>query len=165
MRAEPEFEEAFDRLWPRCYRLARRMTGNREAAEDIAAEAMARLYAHWPRVAGLDWQDAWALRVTTNLAVDSARKLSPPLGVEYSVDGEDAVVIRLALAAALHALPERQRDAIVLRYLTDLDEASVALALGVSPGTVKSHLHRGMAALRLRLGDELEETYLAPHTL
>jgi RNA polymerase sigma-70 factor (sigma-E family) len=165
MRAEPEFEEAFDRLWPSCFRLARRMTGNREAAEDIAAEAMARLYAHWHRIGPLEWKDAWAMRVTTNLAIDTARRLPPPLAAERSVESEDAAVVRLALAAALRALPARQRDAVVLRYLTDLDEASVAEALGVSPGTVKSHLHRGIDALRRSLGDDLEETYLAPHAL
>ena len=161
MGAEPDFEEAFDRLWPRCYRLARRMTGNREAAEDIAAEAMARLYARWRRVGNLEWKDAWVLRVTTNLAIDAHRRSTPPPGHERTFNEEDAIVVRIALVEALRALPERQRDAVVLRYLTDLDEADVARALHISPGTVKSHLHRGISTLRRRLGDDLEEIYLA----
>lgn len=161
LRTDQTFEEAFDRLWPRCFRLARRITGNRESAEDIAADAMARLYAHWRRVSQLPWQDAWAYRVTTNLAIDATRRLSLSLDAEASVTPEDTTVVRLALAAALRALPARQRDAVTLRYLSDLNEADVANVLGLAPGTVKSHLHRGMKALRARLGDDLEETYLA----
>src|SRR5205085_12133247 len=98
------------------------MTGNREAAEDIAAEAMARLYARWRRVGNLEWKEAWVLRVTTNLAIDAHRRSTPPLGHERTFNEEDAIVVRIALVEALRALPERQRDAVVLRYLTDLDE-------------------------------------------
>ena len=107
MGAEPDFEEAFDRLWPRCYRLARHMTGNREAAEDIAAEAMARLYARWRRVGNLEWKEAWVLRVTTNLAIDAHRRSTPRLGHERTFNEEDAIVVRIALVEALRALPER----------------------------------------------------------
>jgi RNA polymerase sigma factor (sigma-70 family) len=59
---------------------------------------------------------------------------------------------------ALQALPRRQREAIALRYLADLSERDVSVALGVSRGSVKTHLHRGMVGLRSALGpaDDLE---------
>ena len=52
---------------------------------------------------------------------------------------------------ALRALPQRQREVLVLRYYADLSEAQIADAMGISTGAVKSHASRGMAALRHRL--------------
>jgi len=66
----------------------------------------------------------------------------------------DAAVLRVALVHALRRLSSRQRDAIVLRYLADLPEHEVALALGISDGSVKTHLHRGLARLRTALGPD-----------
>jgi DNA-binding CsgD family transcriptional regulator len=65
---------------------------------------------------------------------------------------DDPTVLRLALAAALRRLPKRQREVIALRYLTDLCEADVALALGIAPATVRTHVHRALVHLRSRLG-------------
>jgi len=61
------------------------------------------------------------------------------------------------MVAALRRLPERQREALVLRYYLDLPEAEIADAMRVSPGSVKTHLHRGLAALAHQLGDHGEE--------
>jgi RNA polymerase sigma factor (sigma-70 family) len=52
---------------------------------------------------------------------------------------------------ALHRLPRRQREVLVLRYYVDLSEAQIAEAIGISRGAVKSHASRGMATLRLNL--------------
>jgi RNA polymerase sigma factor (sigma-70 family) len=57
------------------------------------------------------------------------------------------------VVAALRRLPLRQREALVLRYYLDLPEAEMAAAMGVSPGSVKTHLHRGLAALARLLED------------
>ena len=57
------------------------------------------------------------------------------------------------MAGALAALPRQQRAVLVLRYLEDLPEAEVASLLGCSVGTVKTHAHRGLRALRRSLGD------------
>jgi RNA polymerase sigma factor (sigma-70 family) len=56
--------------------------------------------------------------------------------------------------AALRGLPDRQREAIVLRYYADLSEAEIATAMGISRGAVKSHTARGMTALRTVLEQE-----------
>lgn len=82
------------------------------------------------------------------------------LAPQHSPDEADHVVLRAALAAALVHLPRRQRETIVLRYLCDLPEADVASALGLSAGTVKTHLHRALASLRVSIGTDFEEEYI-----
>lgn len=151
------FESAFDELFPRAFSLARRLLGDAAAAEDVAAEALARAYAQWPRVADLPYRDGWVLRVAANLAVDRLRRRPPVFAPAPVPDALDAVALRLALSAALQALPRRQRQAVSLRYLGDLSDGEVADALGISLGSVKTHVHRGLAALRMSLGRGLEE--------
>ena len=160
MGDEEEFERAFDDLFARALRLAYRILGDRATAEDVAAEALARTYAHWHRLVAAPWRSGWVLRVTTNLAIDVARRRPPPVVPSAGTDVEDTAALRLTLVAALRALPRRQREAVVLRYLTGLDEAEVAGALGISTGSVKTHIHRGLQSLRRRLGGE-EEVPLA----
>ena len=65
-----------------------------------------------------------------------------------------ALIERTAVVAALRALPDRQREAIVLRYYADFSEADIAAAMGISRGAVKSHTARGMTALRSILEQE-----------
>jgi RNA polymerase sigma-70 factor (ECF subfamily) len=156
-----DFEAAFDELFPRAFALSRRVLGDAAAAEDVAAEALARAYARWPRVSGLAYRDGWVLRVAANLAVDRLRKRPPVMAPAPMPDAVEAEALRLALSAALGALPRRQRQAVALRYLGGLSDGEVAQALGISLGSVKTHVHRGLAALRLSLGRGLEE--VVPH--
>jgi RNA polymerase sigma factor (sigma-70 family) len=72
----------------------------------------------------------------------------------------DAVATRLVVVAAVARLPRRQREAIGLRYLGDRSEAETAAAMGVSGGTLKSHLDRARRSLRTSLGDELVKELL-----
>lgn len=155
---EPGFEEAFDRLFPRALRLAGRILGDAAAAEDVASESLARAYARWSDLAWEPWLDGWVLRVATNLALDQARKrqpAAPSMAIEVAMD--ETTVLRMALAAALARLPRRQRQAVALRYLGDLSDKEVAEAMGVSLGSVKTHIHRGLASLRTRVGQGMEE--------
>ncbi len=124
------FEEAFDELFPRAVRLAIRLLGDRAAAEDVAAEAMARAYARWPKVSALPYRDGWLLKVTTNLAIDRLRRRPPEVWPAPAEDFEDGVELRIALNAALLTLAPRQRQALALRYLGGLSDREVALALG-----------------------------------
>jgi RNA polymerase sigma-70 factor (sigma-E family) len=153
---EASFREAFAELFPLAYRVAWRLLGNAAAAEDVAAEALARAFARWPHVRALPYRDAWVLRVAANLSLDALRRRPPQLDPQHARDPSDAAATRLALGAALRALPPRQRDAVVLRYLHGYSEAEVASVLGVAPGTVKTHVRRGLDALRSRLGDDFE---------
>lgn len=162
MRREPSFEDAFNTLYPRAWRAAFRILGERALAEDVAAEALARTFLNWSRVSDLPYRDAWVLRVAINIAIGTTRRREAPLlAIEPSGSVEDTVVMRLALLAAVNGLPRRQREVVALRYLGDLSETEVAGCLGVAPGTVKSHLHRGISTLRAQLGRNFEEAFLA----
>jgi RNA polymerase sigma-70 factor (sigma-E family) len=143
------FEAFFREAFPKAARGVLRLTGDAGLAEDLAAEACARAYAHWPR---LDPPRAigWAIRVATNLAIDQLRRRVPDAALEPAAFDEQ-LVSRIDLAEALRALPERQRQVVVLRYLVDLPEAAVAAHLGLQAGTVKSHTHRALASLRAAL--------------
>ena len=163
-----DFDQFFYSLLPRVTQVSQRLTGNRQAAEDIAAEAFARAYARWPKVSRLPYRDAWVLRVATNLAIDSARRrLAAPSGQRdpEMLDLADVVALRSTLIGALSALSRSQREAVVLRYLIDLPEDEVATALGIRPGTVKSHLHRAVASLREQLANDSKELGYDPHPL
>ena len=69
-----------------------------------------------------------------------------------------AAIDRAHVLVALRTLPQRQREVLVLRYYSDLSEAQIADAMGISTGAVKSHASRGMTALREKLGQRLEQT-------
>lgn len=162
----PEFAEAFHELYPRARRLAYRILGNINEAEDAAAEALTRALVSWRRVGSLPYREAWVLRVTANVAVDARRRrqrAADDLAVGVAGDGrggedEDVTDLRLALAAALAALPRRQREVIALHHLVGLRESEIASCLGVSLGAVKKHGHRGMARLRTALGQDWDST-------
>lgn len=161
---DPAFAALFDAVYPRAVRLGVRMLGSSAAGEDLAAEALARAYARWRSVRRHPAPDAWVLRTATNLAIDELRRRPRPLSAAEPVAGpEDAVALRLALAHALASLSRQQRTIVTLRYLADLSEADVATALSISPGTVKTHLSRGLARLRAELrGPELDALALVP---
>lgn len=152
----PEFEEAFHELYPRARRLAYRILGNASEAEDVAAEALTRALVAWRRIGPLPWREAWVLKVTANVAVDVRRRQRRDAEVEVApvADAEDVTALRMALAAALAALPRRQREVITLHHLVGMREQEIATCLGVSLGSVKKHGHRGMARLRDRLGHD-----------
>jgi len=148
------FNEAFDPLFGRAFRVARRILIDAASAEDVAAETMARAFAHWGKIGRQPWREGWVVRVASNLALDLVRRRTRIVDQAPAEDSaeDDDVAVRLALAEALALLPRRQREVVVLRHLAGLSEAEVALALRVSTGSVKTHLHRGVASLRDRLG-------------
>lgn len=164
------FEDTFRALFPQAKRVAQRVLGRSELAEDAAAEAFARALASWRRVGGLPYREAWILRVTANVAVDMARKRhrrEPTATGDLPYDdrqdrhpADEEVATRLALVAALERLPRRQREVVTLRYLADLSETVVAECLGVAVGTVQQHAHRGVRSLREHLGPHIEEASL-----
>lgn len=154
------FDEFFVRLLPRAVQVARRVTGDPWTAEEVAVEALARAHARWARVEPLAWRDAWVLKVASREALRQVRRQPFQIRPERARDESDVVVLRAALVAALVELPRRQRETIVLRYLCDLPEEEVAAVLGVSAGTVKTHLHRALLALRSKIGTDFEEDYV-----
>ncbi|HEY2264308.1 MAG TPA: sigma-70 family RNA polymerase sigma factor [Streptosporangiaceae bacterium] len=124
--------------------------------EDIAQEAFTRLmrrHLDEPRAA-VGYLRAIVINLTRNRHrhLGVVRRRTPAAVDEAS--SEQAAIVRedhREVIAALAALPARRREAIVLRFWLDLPEREIAAAMGVSPGTVKSHVSRGMAELTVAL--------------
>ncbi len=102
----------------------------------------------------------WLYRVATNAALDEGRRkarrprpVDAPPDTASDASPEDAVGARVDIDAALGALPEEFRVAVILRDLCDLDYAEIATVLGVPAGTVRSRIARGRAALADALGN------------
>lgn len=158
-RADDEFRSYYERLQPRAVAVARRMVGSPATAEDLAAEAFARAYSRWPKVAGHPNPDAWLLRVVGNLCIDHIRREGRQPEVHLDAarsdpSAEDAA-FRVDLVDALTRLSGRQQEVVVMRYIVDLTEEDVASSLGLSTGSVKTHLHRATAKLRDELGADV----------
>ena len=161
---DEEFAAAYPALFSRAMRLAYRMTQDRTLAEDVAAEALARAYSRWSTVQRMEQPEAWVMRVAVNIVIDDSRKTKllrrwmPTLGADRDLapSFDDDVAIRNALVTALATLPKRQREAIALRYLAGLDEDDISRSLQISPSSVRTHVQRGLAALRERLGPAVE---------
>lgn len=157
-QGDDEFREFYERLQPRATSVARRLIGSGAVAEDLAAEGFARAYARWSTVRSHPNPDAWLLRVVGNLAIDHVRHEArrPVLRDDGGrPDGAgEAATLRVDLARALRRLSGRQREVVVMRYLIDLTEEDVAVSLGMSTGSVKTHLHRATTKLRSDLGVE-----------
>lgn len=156
------------RLLPRVLNHAARVLGNRTDAEDVAQEAMLRLW----RAAG-DWQaggakvSTWLYRVTANLAIDRLRRTGRAVGLDDTDEpaDEDALaaddrLIRAdrmaALDAALARLPERQRQAVVLRHIEGVSNSEIAEVLEISVEAVESLTARGKRALAAALAGQKE---------
>jgi RNA polymerase sigma-70 factor (ECF subfamily) len=150
---------------PKVLALAQRMLGNREEAEDVAQEAMMRLWRIAPEWrAGEARVATWLYRVASNLAIDRLRSRRPAAPVTLldtlpdPAPGAEAEIAARERAAALErallALPERQRLAIVLRHLEELPQAEVAAVMGVSVEAAESLLARGRRSLEAMLAPQ-----------
>ncbi len=146
---EAEYDEWFRACFPRAVTMARRVLGP-EGAEDAALEAFAIAFARWKRVRDLPYRDGWVLKVAFHEALRQAHRQQPRARpADPPASSEDEVVLRRTLVQALLRLPRRQREAVALRYLVDLPEREVASVLGLSTGTVKTHVAAAPTAVRL----------------
>lgn len=149
------------RKLPRLLCLATRLLGDRAEAEDVAQEAFVRL---WRQAGG--WRsgearfDTWLHRVALNLCTDRLRKrreiyvAEPPESVDPHPGAEAGISAAQqldAVKAAIDALPERQREAIVLQYYQELSNVDAAAVMGIGVEALESLLARGRRALRASL--------------
>ena len=125
------------------------LCGERGAAEDIVQETFLRAYRSWSRIAGLERPAGW-LYVTAFNLVKRRRRLRSPVPVHASVFPDTAAwsTDRLALVEALARLPLRQRQAVVARHVLGWSSEEAASSLGLTPGSLRVTLHRGMEGLR-----------------
>ncbi|MGY0386960.1 SigE family RNA polymerase sigma factor [Nocardioides sp. WG-D5] len=157
--ASAEFHDFFERHYAELARLAHLLTGEKDAADDLAADALVALWQRWDRLRAAQHPVAYARGVVTNLARERIRSsvrerrrvaLFWSLGAEH-VNGPDVAVVQ-DVRAALTRLPFRKRACVVMRHALDLSEKDTAAALGISVGTVKSQTSKGMAELERLLG-------------
>ena len=159
------------RLTPRVLSYAARLLADRAEAEDVAQEAMLRLW----RVAP-DWRQGeakvstWAYRVVTNLCTDRLRARSRrgaqaalEDAPDLAADGPGVVAGLIeadrmaALEAGLARLPERQRQAVVLRHLEGLANPEIAAVMDIGVEAVESLVARGKRALAALLAGRRAE--------
>ena len=146
------------RILPRVLAQATRMLGNRSEAEDVAQDAMMRLWKLAP-----DWRQGeaqvttWLYRVVANLCTDRLRKRRGGVSLDQvaePADGAPSVVAQMqtqtrltALSDALAQLPERQAQAVSLRHLEGLANPEIAQIMDISVRSVESLTARGKRAL------------------
>jgi len=147
------FEEFFDEYYDEVRRALVVALGDPALAEDSAQDAFARAYANWRRVSAMERPAGWVYVVALRGGRrNRARRVESP-DPSPVPDAFGPVEERERLEPLLQRLPERQRIAIVLRYLADLPLANVAAAMGCAVGTVKSTLHTALASLRVDMSD------------
>src|SRR3954449_3566933 len=157
--ADEAVELLYATHWYRLVRLATLLTRDASVAEELVQDAFVSLHHRWQSLA----DPAAAHGYLRTTVINNARSALRHRGVEerYRQPGppdpagpeeravqatEDARVL-----TALRTLSRRQQEVLVLRYYADLSEQDIASTLGLTKGAVKSHAHRGLAALRAAL--------------
>jgi RNA polymerase sigma-70 factor, ECF subfamily len=155
---------AMDRLlrqhYDRVYALCRRIAGNDADAADAAQEALIAIVKGLPRFDGRSSLSTWIYRVTTNACLDELRRrgrrpqpalpdheTAPMVRGGGVTEHDSRVTNRITVDGALAQIPEEFRMPVMLRDLCDLDYAEIAEQLNIPPGTVRSRISRGRAAL------------------
>ncbi|WP_067915025.1 SigE family RNA polymerase sigma factor [Actinomadura rubrobrunea] len=137
-------------------RLAAMLVRDAGTAEEVVQDAFVAMHAGWRRLRDPDKALSYLRQSVVNRSRSVLRHRAvvekyAPKGLPDAPSAEAGAIGELersAVIEALHRLPARQREALVLRYYADLSEAEIADAMGISRGAVKSHTARGMAALR-----------------
>jgi RNA polymerase sigma-70 factor, ECF subfamily len=162
---EVAFRQLSRRHLPAMLGLARRILGNAADAEDVAQEAMLRVWTHAPRWQPLAAFRTWLTRIVVNLCLDRKRRakwvdldsvgeiVDPTPG---AADVAEQSERERALTAAIATLPARQRTAIMLTYTEGMTNAQVAEVLDTSVSAVETLLIRGKQNLRAKLNELIE---------
>jgi RNA polymerase sigma-70 factor (sigma-E family) len=165
-RAEWSADLAVIELYSEHYRalvrLAALLVRDTPTAEEVVQDSFVAMHGGWQRLRDTEKALAYLRQAVVNRSrsvlrhrtvVDKNMQKAPP-DMPSAEHGALVLLERSAVVAALRGLPDRQREALVLRYYADLSEAEIATAMGISRGAVKSHTARGMTALRAALEQE-----------
>jgi RNA polymerase sigma-70 factor, ECF subfamily len=174
-RDRARFEEDALALADQVYRVARRLVGSREEAEDLVQETYARAFRSWRSFTPGTNMRAWLFRILTNLNVDRGRRVQRSPQLQPLEESDYYLANKLASAAGEEALEQEQvvermsqdsivkaladispqfRDVVVLVDIGDFTYADAAQILDIPMGTVMSRLHRGRRALKQKLAEE-----------
>ena len=148
---------AFDELYYRyrdwVMRLAARFTGNQEDSLDVLQETFAYVFGKFPGFMLTARMTTFLYPVVKNLSLAARRKRNRLQGDELALNQAAAPVYRTGASAEdltvlVQALPEIQREVLLMRYLDDMTLAEIAQALSIPEGTVKSRLHNAIQVLK-----------------
>jgi RNA polymerase sigma-70 factor (sigma-E family) len=161
-RAVDDFADVYATHHREAVRLAYLLCGDSYRAEDAVAEAFVKVYRQW-RIGRITQPRAYIRRAVVNEVNSRFRRLALERRQAAVRSGDDRgpracdeqVADADAMIMALLQLPVRQRTAIVLRYYLDLSERDAATAMGVSVGTVKSSVSRGLERMRALVREEV----------
>ncbi len=166
--ADTAVEELYAAHYRRLVRLSVLLVRDVETAEEVVQDSFVAMHDRWRRLRDPDHGLAYLRQAVVNRSrselrhrgvqakhADTAATSTGPLHQERPGADEDAIASerRAAVLDALRTLPDRQREVLALRYYLDLSEADIASTLGISPGAVKTHASRGVAALRSLMED------------
>jgi RNA polymerase sigma-70 factor (ECF subfamily) len=174
-RNRVRFEEEALELSDQVYRVARRLVGSREEAEDLMQDAYARAFRSWQQYQPGTNLRAWLLRILTNLNIDRGRRVQRSPDLQPLEEGdyflynklestlpdenpdEERVIERLSQNSVVEALadvPHDFRDVVVLVDIGEFSYADAAQILDIPVGTVMSRLHRGRRVLKQNLAEK-----------
>jgi len=172
-RDRVRFEEEVLELADQVYRVARRLVGSKEEAEDLVQETYARAFRSWRSFTPGTNLRAWLFRILTNLNIDRGRRQQRTPDTQPIEEGDyflynrleetapeedtERIVERLSqdsVVYALSAVPHDFRDVIVLVDIGDFSYQDAAQILDIPIGTVMSRLHRGRRILKRELAEE-----------
>ena len=175
-RDRVRFEEEALELSDQVYRVARRLVGSREEAEDLVQQTYERAFRSWQSYTPGTNMRAWLLRILTNLNIDRGRRQQrtpQTTSIDEAADyflynsleaatpeenpDEERVLEKLSqdsIVEALAEVPHDFRDVVVLVDIGEFSYADAAQILDIPIGTVMSRLHRGRRILKKQLADK-----------
>jgi RNA polymerase sigma-70 factor (sigma-E family) len=160
--AAADLHELYETQRGSLVRLASLLLHDGAEAEEVVQDAFVKACTRWGRLREPDKALAYLRSMVLNGARSRLRHLrvverNAPTPTPFGRTVESDVLEREqhhVVIAALRSLPDRQRECLALRYYLDLSEAEIAATLGISAGSVKTHVHRGLS----RLAERLEPT-------
>jgi RNA polymerase sigma-70 factor (sigma-E family) len=157
------FDEFAGTRLPAMLRFATALTGDPDLAKDVVQEVLIRVNGHWPKIGQMDRPEPYVRKMVVNEYLSWRRRswrlipsgTSSQLTERASADPTDGLIERQALLAELAKLSRRQRTAVVLRYYEGLSDAEIADVMGCTQSTVRGHVFKALAALRVQLDQPL----------
>jgi RNA polymerase sigma-70 factor, ECF subfamily len=160
VRSTPDFSAFYRSEYRAVATLTMVLTHSRSAAEDIAQDAFLRAHRDWDRVGRFDNPGGWVRRVAINLALSRFRRMraeTKALLRARPVRSTTTMSIEATeFWSEVRHLPTRQAQVVALHYVEDRSVEDIAAILGITTGSVKTHLHRARDTLAERFGSREE---------
>ncbi len=161
-----EFRRLYDSAFPVLFRVAYRIVGSEDAAEDLCQDAFFRLYERNMRFPNLEEAKYWLIRVVKNAALNYAKRKERERRAYQRAFREDVRKVetgeaeyiagetKLEVQEALQKLPENMRTVVILKEYGELNYKEIGRILGISEGNVKVRVFRAREQLAALIGKD-----------